>query len=362
MRVLIMPDYRSDNPYQTLLAEALQAQSVEVCFPQGYRRIFPIARALQDNAPIAVLHLHWLNPYLKGENWSARFVYSIKFLIDVLLVKSQGVRIVWTVHNAVSHNARFPKLELWLKRQFVKWIDRIIVHHTAAATEIAEQYEAPLAKINVIPHGHYRDVYQPAIDPLEARRQLGLPQSGKVYLNFGMLKPYKGIERLLQMWQENAVILADSTLLIVGKALDDCYGQTLIEQAAQSKNIILQNTFVEDNRIHLYFSAADVIVLPFERIFTSGSLILAMSYSKPVIAPRLGSIPETIGAADGLLYDPKTDRGLLNAIQTSTQTDLNQLSQLVAQACDRLNWNAIGEKTDALYNTLYQCKPTNTWN
>ncbi len=350
MQVLMMPDYRIDNPYQTLLTKALRQEEVNVSFPSGYRRVFPIYRAIQTNsASISVLHLHWLDPYLKGDNTLVKLVYCVKLLIDILLTRWAGIKIVWTVHNIVAHNSKFPRLELWTQRMLAKLIDRAIVHHSAGVDEITQRYKLPSSKIEVIPHGHYRDVYESAIDPLEARQQLGLPESGKIYLNLGMLKPYKGIERLLQLWQDNQAILDGNTLLIAGKALDNRYGQILAQQASETKNIILHNKFIENDRIHLYFSAADIVVLPFEQILTSGSLILAMSYGKPVIAPRLGSIPETIGAADWLLYNPNEERGLLHAIKDSTQVDLDALGQLVSQMCDRWDWNAIAQKTLQVY-------------
>ena len=350
MQVLMMPDYRHDNPYQTLLSTALETEKVKVNFPSGYRRVFPVFRAIKTNfTPIKVLHLHWLDPYLKGDNSWVKCIYCLKFLGDILLTHWTGVKIVWTIHNTISHNSKFPRLELWAYRMLVKIVDRVIVHDEVAIDEIVPLYRLNPAKIAVITHGHYRDIYPQKIDSLEARRQLNLPKSGKIYLNLGMLKPYKGIERLLKLWQDNRAILEGNTLSIAGKALDDGYGQMLVKQAAKTKNVIFHHKFVEDNQIHLYFSAADVVVLPFERILTSGSLILAMSYSKPVIAPRLASIPETLGAADWLLYDPNDERGLLHAIKDSTQMDLNALGQLVSESCDRLDWSAIAQQTVSVY-------------
>jgi beta-1,4-mannosyltransferase len=350
MQVFMMPDYRIDNPYQTLLSNALQQEGAIVQFPIGYRRILPIYRAIKSiPEPIAVLHLHWIDPYIKGNNAFIKFVYCIKFLIDIALTQLSGVRVIWTVHNLVSHDSKFLNLELWTQRMLASRVDRVILHHTGAVDEITQQYKSSSSNVEVIPIGHYRDVYKGAICPIEARRKLGLPESGRIYLNLGILKPYKGIERLIKVWQDNQAILKDNMLLIVGKALDEHYGQALVEQASAMENIILQNMFVEDDQMHLYLSAADVVVLPFERILTTSSLVLAMSYSKPVIAPRIGNIPETIGAADWLLYDPTEEQGLLYAIKESTQVDLKALGQLTCEMCDRLDWGAIAQKTLQIY-------------
>lgn len=352
LRVLMMPDYRIDNPYQTLLAQRLQSQGVEVLFPVGYRRVFPVFRAIKTHAnKIDVLHLHWLSPYIKGENKLTKSIYAIKFLLDILLTKCKGVKLVWTVHNYTSHNSQFSVLEYWTQWILLKLADRIIFHNDSALKDFSQTYQVDKFKTEVIPHGHYREVYNSPIDKLEARKALGLPLSGRIYLNLGMLRPYKGIESLLQIWREHGKFLEESTLLIAGKVLDQVYGQKLANQASQTEGVILHTDFIEDERIHLFFSAADVVVLPFERILTSGSLILSMSYGKPIIAPRTGGIEETLGAADWLLYQPEDDQGLLHALKESTQIDLSALSQLVKQECDRLDWDSIGQLTKKTYQT-----------
>ncbi|HEY9698670.1 MAG TPA: glycosyltransferase [Trichocoleus sp.] len=353
MKILMMPDYRSDNPYQSLLAEALQDEGVEVCFPQNYKRIFPISRLIKSQ-PFNVLHLHWFTPYLKGNNWLLRSIYSIKFLLDVLIAKWLGVKVVWTVHNRISHESPFPRLEWWTQQTFIRLVDRMIVHHKNALEELAQSYDFDHSKVDVLPHGHYRGVYGTAIDPLEARKLLDLPATGRIYLHLGMLRPYKGIEHLLEIWQENQVALAGNTLLIAGKALDENYRQVLESCIANCEGVIWHPGFVDNDRISLYFSATDVVVLPFKSILTSGSLILAMSYGKPIIAPKISSIVETLGQADRLLYNPQDEQGLLHSLKDSTQVDLGALSQLVIQECDHLNWDEIGKKTRTLYQSVLE--------
>ncbi|MBE9179517.1 glycosyltransferase [Oculatella sp. LEGE 06141] len=350
LHVLMMPDYRPDNPYQSLLSEGLLAEGVESSFPTGYRRVFPIFRAITSSpTKIDVLHLHWLDPYTKSNHRITKLIYTIKFLIDILLTRLAGVKVVWTIHNRIPHNSKFPKLDRWTRCMLSKLVDRIIVHHPSALEELAQTYQFNPTKATVIPHGHYRQVYGNLSNSLEAREKLGLPLSGRIYLNLGMLKPYKGIERLLEVWQKNHELFAEDTLLIAGQALIEEYGLKLSQQVAQTKNAILHLGFVDDNQIPLYFSATDVIVLPFESILTSGSLILAMSFNKPIIAPCVPGILETLGAANHLLYDSNDPQGLLYALKESTQIDLKQLGEIVKHECDQLDWRAIGQKMFQVY-------------
>lgn len=347
-QVLMMPDYRQDNPYQFLLATELQGKphSINLNFASGYRRVFPLFRGVKDSKA-TVLHLHWLTPYLKGENWLVKSVYSCKLIIDLGLVRLIGVKIVWTIHNHLSHNTQFPKLELWLRRNISQVAHQIIVHNHSTAKYVQQAWKIN-PKLSIIRHGHYRDYYPPAISQQEAKTKLNLPSDGYLYLNLGMIRPYKGIENLLQQWQTNQTVLESHTLLIAGKPCDVAY-EAQITALAMAKRAIFQPGFIPESQMHLYFSAADVVVLPFTNILTSGSLILAMSYHKPIIAPRQGGIAETLFSADDLLYHPKDNRGLANSLKASTKIDLTELSSRVEIACNRLNWDKIAQLTAELY-------------
>lgn len=359
----MMPDYRKGNPYQQLLANALEKAGVSVFFPQGYRRILPIFRAIwNQNSPVDILHLHWLQPYINRPNPYQEFIYTIKFLIDILLTRLRGTRLIWTVHNQIEHDTILPHLERWIRQILINVADSVIVHNHSTLECLSQEYTFPKEKVTVIAHGHYRTIYSPEINQNEARHHLNLSVNRRLYLHLGALRPYKGIEHLLEVWQANKVSLSNSLLLIAGCTYDQNYTNQLNALTQQCTNVILHPQFIEDKRIHLYLSAADVVVLPYTRILTSGSVILAMSYGKPVIAPRLGSIPETLGDADWLLYDPDDPQGLCHAIQKSLTCCLENLSRLTVQSCDRLEWGSIGIQTAQCYqrSLLKRSAPSQT--
>ena len=86
-------------------------------------------------------------------------------------------------------------------------------------------------------------MYSPAIAKDVARQKLGLPEQGLVFLNFGVLKPYKGTEKLLKVWQEDIDSIPNHYLQIVGKALDDDYGESLQQKVNQISNVTLNNKY-----------------------------------------------------------------------------------------------------------------------
>jgi beta-1,4-mannosyltransferase len=346
----MVPDYHRDNPYQTLLVNAIEQYGSRVYYPDGYRRVLPIFRAVQEQPQkINVLHLHWLETYLRGRNCLERFIYAIKLLLDILLLRLSGVSLVWTIHNLREHEYPSPRLELWVRRVLVAWSDGLILHNHLTLKTIADSHRIDSRKAHIIPHGHYRGVYGPTIDRATARVLLNLPQEGLIYLHLGMLRPYKGVEKLIQIWKDHADTFTGHTLLIAGMPLNEAYHLSLKDLIGDADNILFHSKFLLDEEIHQYFSAADVVVLPFKGTLTSGSAILAMSYNKPIIAPRLGSIPEILGNGYSLLYNDRESEGLLHALKKSLTCNLQRLSVQTAEACDLLDWKQIGETTAQLY-------------
>ena len=354
LNVLMLPDYREGNPYQQLLADAIAANDSKIHFYSDYRRVFPIFRAVQSCAQHPeVLHLHWLEKYLRGDTLLLRGTYALKLIIDLLLTRASGTRIVWSIHNQLEHDTKFPSIDRWVRQTVMRLADRLIFHNHVALNQYQQHYDFDSSKAEIIPHGHYRAVYGSAIDSTEARRLLHLPTNRRIYLNLGMLKPYKGLEQLLQVWQAHQADLQDSTLVIAGQSFDPVYLEKLAELAARTDNVVFYPQFVENDRIHLYLSAADVVVLPYKNILTSGSAILAMSFGKPIIAPRIGGIPELVGTADALLYDTNHPEGLAIALKKSTAIDFSQLHSQITMMCDRLEWSSIGAKTAEVYRSCW---------
>ncbi len=354
LHILIMPDFRYPNPYQSLLAAALEKQGVTVDFWRyPYVKTFPIFRAAVIPAwknpqnSYQVVHLHWIHEYIESSSQLKQLWRSLKFILDIICTRLAGVKIVWTVHNAMAHESKFPRLERWTRSWVAQWVDRLIFHSQSTLDSVAQLYGFAPTKATAIPIGHYRDVYHPLIDSIQARAELGLPGTGRIYLHFGLLRPYKGIEKLIQAWQNwNR---DDSLLVIAGKPQDEAYKNKLNQQVEGISTIRLYPEYIDNSKLHLFFSAANIVVLPFDKILNSSSLILAMSYAKPIIAPRLGGIPETMKDADTLLYDPEDEQGLIKALEKSKHVNLDELSESVIKVCDQLDWNGIGKKTLAVY-------------
>jgi len=351
--VLMMPDYRAANPYQELLRRALAAEGCRVEFPTGYRRVFPLYRAARGHPEARLLHLHWTTLYAKSHRPWLHPIYMAKFACDLLLVRLSGRRLVWTLHNLVPHEGRLHRLEMLMQRMLCWLASAVIVHGREGRRVAHRRLGCPGERLHEIPHGHYREAYPPPVGPAEARRRLNLPRAGRVFLFFGMIRPYKGLELLLRAWRRS--VPEHATLLIAGACEDAEYTEKLRRLAAGLPSVRLSLERVPDESVPDFFSAADVVVLPFERIQTSGSLILAMSYGKPVVASRLGELPDTIAGADDLLFTAGCEEELADCLREGAAMDagaLTELSARTAACCDRLEWPPIGRATAEVYRTV----------
>jgi beta-1,4-mannosyltransferase len=351
MRVMMVPDWRRDNPYQQLLADALKSEGVDVVFPTGYRRILPVWRSVRSaQPPVQVLHMHWHEAYIRSVSLSGQCFYGLKLLLDVLIVKASGCRLVWTLHNEVPHDAKRPGFFRALQRTLSRLVDAVIVHSQTALDVLRPQLGPRAGDSVVIPHAHYRDVYGPLVSKQEARRALNLPSRERLLLYFGLIYPYKGVEDLLQAWRQLGVERGSAQLLIVGSPESTSYGERIVSQASDLPNLILRLQFVPAEQVNLYLSAADCMVLPFRKILTSGSLTLASSYSVPVVVPDFAAVREEIAPDEGRFFTPKDVPDLCRAI----------LAEIAAPPRERLegrvhrhgDWASAAKKTADIYGSV----------
>jgi len=351
IKVLMMPDYRASNPFQHLLERSLFTNEVEVIFARGYKRIFPIYRQILMHQGIQILHLHWITPFLKGKKSFVVALYAVKLICDIMLTKLSGINIVWTIHNQVSHDTQFPRIEIFTYRMISKLVNAAILHGTSLKEVILKDYKINSKKLSIINLGNYKSVYPAPIEKSTARKKLSIsPVIRKVFLHQGLLKPYKGIEELIQVWNQSADEVKDDLLIIAGKTSDNSYEEILKSLIGANERIRPIFRYVTDDEITLLYSASDVVVLPFRRIMASSSLMVAISFGKPVIAPKLGASEELLGDASDLLYDSeKGIDGLKTALEKSLSFDLVELGEKTAARADLYDWGDIGRKTAELY-------------
>ncbi|MEW6536780.1 MAG: glycosyltransferase [Candidatus Auribacterota bacterium] len=355
--VLFVPDWTLYNAYQNLLAESLISAGNDVRFGAFARR-WSVLREVRATRLPDVLHVHWPDPYIFGQEvLSGRkelIMNGISFLIEILWLKMRGVKVVWTVHDLCSHDSRYCDYERFFLKLLVRVSDRIVVHSNHAKKLVTERYSissSQAKKMHVIPLGHYMHRYKNTVSREQARARLDIPPDETVFLYFGLVRCYKGVEDLLDAFQE--LNPAKSILLIVGLALEESYRDFLKQKYGADSRIRFVLEFVPDDDIQLYFNASDCVVLPYRRILTSSTLMLVLSFARPVVVPAFECIAEVLNGEGNIMYNPDSPNALRTALREALKMDYKEVGNMnlaLAQS-EPYQWSTIADQYTSVYRT-----------
>lgn len=256
-------------------------------------------------ARVVVFHIHWLVAMLRAPD---------AFLAQVEQLKRAGVIIVWTVHNTYEHDRSDREAETAFRTRLAALADIVHVHSAQDPGILNRYYPVAAGKCVVAPHGNYIGIYPNTRSRSQCREALGIPSGDTVFLFFGMIRPYKGLEELLEAFAPLAQQHPGALLLVVGMVFQWPQGAAALARTPHPRIRVIEG-FVPGARIQDYMNAADFVVLPYKDILTSGGALLALSFARPVIAPRIGALQSLIDdGSDGLLYDPSAPENLRHAL------------------------------------------------
>ena len=353
MKVLFLPDYTESNAYQRELAEGLRSEGVTVTAQAtGRRRILPILQAIRTHGRPDVLHLHWTEPYISGGRTDVSRIKALRTITELRLLRSAGTPVVWTAHDLSSHDRPVDPLQVRFNRALARVSSAVIVHCEAARAELLDALDLPASvarRVRVVPHGHYLAAYRNDIGRAEARQRLGVAGEGHVFAFIGWVRPYKGVRELITAFRE---LPGDGLrLLVAGQPGTDDFAREITALAAGDPRVVLTLGFVADDDLQLYLNAADAIALPYREIFTSGSVLLAMSFGRALIAPRRGCIGETLDEAGAILYDGDDVNGLPDALRRALTSDLPAMGSHNGARAQEFDWGRIAASTLEVYRS-----------
>ncbi len=259
---------------------------------------YRVYRFLLEQKPDVILLQWWTS--------SAAHMHLIVCLINLRL----RAKIILEFHEVVDpFEESILPIRLYSRlmgRLLIRWADGYVAHSDSDKNLLAEKYGMSAERIQVIPHALY-DQY-PLIDRDAARQALSLG-SDYVIMSFGLIRPYKGIPYLIRAFGElSADLAARSRLLLVGEIWEDRESVvTAINESPYKDRIILLDRYVSDDEVANYFSAADVVVLPYLRASQSGVAHIAMTFGKPIVVSRVGGLEESMAEYSGTYFIPPGD-------------------------------------------------------
>ena len=354
-----MPDYRNGAYYQSPLVKALNQEGLKITFPKKINKfplLFPIFRSI-FSSKAKNLHMHWIDGFsgFRSKNMLVSILISFLFIIDIFLTKFiLKAKIIWTIHNKYTHECFHIQVERTIRKFFSNKVDAVICHCNQAKKEIQSEFGIPKNKIYVIPIGNHIDGYKNEISKEKALKNLNLKVDDLIFLSFGVIRPYKGINKLISCFK----IISKSEnvkLMIIGKPINNEIKTDIITSSKAIDNIKLQFEFIRDDDVQIYFNAADIVVFSFQKILSSAGILLAMSFGKPIIAPRLGCIVDILDEKGAFLYNPRKNKSLLMTLRNAMENKdkLEEMGQYNLKLARLFEWKRIGTETKKVYEKFF---------
>ncbi len=366
MRVHLVDPSAFTPPYDHALASALAAEGAEVELvtsrfaygpvpePIGYRReelfyrragrvgsararrVVKLAEHVPDmlryrrRARAAdVVHFQWL---------------TVQHLDGALLPRRTGTRpappLVLTAHDVLPREAR-PGQRAAQRRLYGRF-DAVIAHSEHGRRRLVEELGVERGRVHVIPHGvfaHLTKQRVPDAPPFQTDKP--------VVLCFGLMRPYKGIDVLLDAWRG----IDDAELWVAGMPRMDVAPL----RAAAPPGVRFVPRFIGDTELPAYFRVASLVVLPYREIDQSGVLFTALAFGKPLLLSDVGGFPE-MAATGAARIVPAGDPAALHHALAALLADPAALREMATRASEAgtgdYAWESIARRTLALYARL----------
>ncbi|MER3457320.1 MAG: glycosyl transferase family 1 [Chloroflexota bacterium] len=223
----------------------------------------------------------------------------------------QGAPIVYLCHDVIPRDPIPGKASL--AQLALKHGDAFIVHSEGQA-QVLEQLLGDVL-ICYVPFPRYESWAESVPSRVQARQALDLAEGEPTLLFFGLVRPYKGLADLLHALAQVRQTLP-VRLLVAGEFWENIATyQRLVNTLGLDSAVRFYNRYIPDEEVPLFFAAADAVVLPYRQASQSAAAALAQALGKPVIATRVGGLPEMIADGQtGLLVPPGDPQALADTI------------------------------------------------
>ena len=252
-------------------------------------------RFLKQHQPDAIIMLWWTSTVAHMELFLA--------LANRMKIKANLILEMHEVVDPLEESIMPIRLYSRLAGKLIMGkADAFTAQSSSAKNQIVKIYKLDDEKVFVVPIGLYDD-YKCISDKNLSRKELGI-EDEFVILYFGLIRKYKGVPYLVEAFNKlPRDIVQHSRLVIAGEDWgDETSLGDMINSSPHKEQITYKPQFVPDEMIPKYFSATDVVVLPYLRTAGSGVANIAMAHGKPVITSDLDTMRECMAGYEGASF------------------------------------------------------------
>jgi D-inositol-3-phosphate glycosyltransferase len=256
-------------------------------------------------------------------------------------------KIAFIADNVLPHEKR-PG-DIMLTKFAFRAVDHFIVQSEAVEQDLKSL--VPNANLIRLDHPIY-EIFGERIDRSDARKKLSIPDDAPAILFFGYIRKYKGLDILLRAMPRIIESLPEIRLIVAGEFYGDEkeYRSIIQELRIPAKNLVLATDYIPNDDVALYFSAANVAVLPYRSATQSGIVQIAYNFDVPVIATNVGGLAEiVIDGKSGIIADAATPEAIAEAVLRYFHRRMEpQLTDGVKQEKKKYSWDTFAGGIEGL--------------
>lgn len=246
------------------------------------------------------------------------FAYWMSFMAPCMGTIARKIRknghskVIALVHNMLPHEPNI--LDKVLPPYFVKSMDGFTALSQAVIDDI-NKFDKRSCPKTFAPHPIY-DHYGEKMSRETALQQLELDMECRYVLFFGFIRAYKGLDLLLQAFAQEELKNQNVKLIVAGEFYgDEQHYQEMIDQLGIRDKIVLHTDFIPNDRVKLYFNAADIVAQPYKTATQSGVTQIAFHFEKSMLVTNVGGLAEIVPDGKiGYVVEP-TAEAIANALR-----------------------------------------------
>ena len=290
---------------------------------------FRAAMRLRSEAPDAIVLVWWI------------WIWAIPYRVLTAFLPP-STRVIIQAHNVTDKEPAAWKR--WMANMLLRRGNVIVVHAESEREEAVRRLPGKRVIRTYLP---VHELGGPVPSRQDAKARLNLV-GRNVALFFGHIRPFKGLDLAIEAWRQ---VAPDLFLLAAGEAWWKG-GQHYRALADGLPNARMEFRYIPDSEVATYFAAADVVLAPYRTEAQSGVALTAFHFGRPVIATRVGGLPEVIEEGiNGLLIPPEDPAALAAAVtRFFTSCDRVAMEEAATRTARQCSWQDYG----ALFSRLVQ--------